>query len=106
MDCVVDEPFQLLLGDCSERLKTVPENSIDAIVTDPPYGLVQNSRNGSARSGDVTTPFGRTGPSKERGFMGHDWDNGEVAFDQEFWKECLRVLKPGGHLLAFGGSRT
>jgi site-specific DNA-methyltransferase (adenine-specific) len=106
MDSVVNETIQLMLGDCSERLKTVPENSIDAIVTDPPYALVQNSRNGSAQPGDMSTPYGRSGPSKERGFMGHDWDYGDVAFDPIFWKECLRVLKPGGHLLAFGGSRT
>ena len=101
-----EEPFQLVLGDCSDRLKELPANSIDSIVTDPPYALVQSSRNGSAQPGDMTTPYGRSGPSKVRGFMGHEWDNGEVAFDPNFWKECLRVLKPGGHVLAFGGSKT
>jgi DNA modification methylase len=97
-----DEPFQLTLGDSMEKLKELTDNSIDSIVTDPPYALVQNSRNGSAQPGGM----GNSGPSRQRGFMGHDWDNGEVAFDPNFWKECLRVLKPGGHLLAFGGSRT
>lgn len=66
-----------MLGDCLERLKELPDNSIDAIVTDPPYGL---------------------------SFMGKKWDYDVPAV--EVWAECLRVLKPGGHLLAFAGTRT
>jgi DNA modification methylase len=58
---------------------TMPDNSVDAIITDPPYEL---------------------------GFMGKSWDSTGVAYDITVWQECLRVLKPGGHLLAFGGSRT
>jgi site-specific DNA-methyltransferase (adenine-specific) len=69
----------LLLGDCRDRLKELPDNSIDSIVTDPPYEL---------------------------GFMGKSWDASGVAYDVTVWQECLRVLKPGGHLLSFGGSRT
>ena len=64
-------------GDCTEQLKTIPDNSIDSIVTDPPYGL---------------------------SFMGKKWDY-DVPSEQ-VWAECLRVLKPGGHLLAFAGTRT
>jgi site-specific DNA-methyltransferase (adenine-specific) len=70
---------QILLGDCRDRLKELPDNSIDSIVTDPPYEL---------------------------GFMGKSWDASGVAYDVTVWQECLRVLKPGGHLLSFGGSRT
>jgi DNA modification methylase len=70
---------QILLGDCRDRLKELPNNSIDSIVTDPPYEL---------------------------GFMGKSWDASGVAYDVTVWQECLRVLKPGGHLLSFGGSRT
>jgi DNA modification methylase len=70
---------KILIGDCRERLKEIPDNSIDSIVTDPPYEL---------------------------GFMGKVWDKSGIAYDQNVWKECLRVLKPGGHLLAFSGSRT
>lgn len=55
------------------------DNSVDAIVCDPPYEL---------------------------GFMGKTWDSSGIAYDVGMWAECLRVLKPGGHLLAFGGSRT
>ena len=65
--------------DCLEIMKLLPENSVDSIVTDPPYEL---------------------------GFMGKSWDNTGIANNVEMWKECLRVLKPGGHLLSFGGTRT
>ncbi len=71
--------IELLLGDCRERLKELPDCSVDSIVTDPPYEL---------------------------GFMGKSWDASGVAYDVELWRECLRVLKHGGHLLSFGGSRT
>lgn len=66
-------------GNCLEVLKELEDNSIDSIVTDPPYEL---------------------------GFMGKKWDNSGIAFNVQVWEQCLRVLKPGGHLLAFGGSRT
>jgi DNA modification methylase len=69
----------LLKGDCREQLKLIPDESVDSIVTDPPYEL---------------------------GFMGKSWDASGIAYNVEVWRECLRVLKPGGHLLAFGGSRT
>jgi len=69
----------VLVGDCREIMRTMADNSVDAIVTDPPYEL---------------------------GFMGKSWDSTGVAYDVTVWQECLRVLKPGGHLLAFGGSRT
>lgn len=74
-----DETTALYLGDCRDVLAEVPEASVDAIVTDPPYEL---------------------------GFMGRAWDASGIAYDVGMWAECLRVLKPGGHLLAFGGTRT
>lgn len=69
--------MELLLGDCLDRLKDLEDNSIDAIVTDPPYGI---------------------------SFMGKKWDYDVPSID--IWKECLRVLKPGGYLLSFAGTRT
>ena len=69
----------ILKGNCLETLKTLADNSVDSIVTDPPYEL---------------------------GFMGKTWDASGIAYNQDLWAECLRVLKPGGHLLAFSGSRT
>ncbi len=67
----------LYCGDCLEVLRTLPDNSVDSIVTDPPYGLA---------------------------FMGKKWDYDVPSMD--IWLECFRVLKPGGHLLAFAGTRT
>lgn len=91
-------------GDCRELLKTLPENSVDAVVTDPPYALTQVSRGGSLRP-PGTGPYGRHMVGT-KGFMGLSWDNGELTFDPSFWAEVLRVLKPGGHLLAAGIGRT
>lgn len=66
-------------GDSRQMLATIDTDSIDAIVTDPPYELA---------------------------FMGRRWDSTGIAFDPAFWTQCLRVLKPGGHLIAAGGTRT
>lgn len=97
----------LIHADCIQAMREMPENSVDSVVCDPPYDLVGNSRNGSSQPGDFTTPYGRSGPSKKRsGFMGKEWDGTGIAFDSNTWAEALRVLKPGGHLLAFGGTRT
>ena len=70
---------KLILGNSLKELKELEDNSIDSIVTDPPYEL---------------------------GFMGKSWDNTGIANNPDLWAECLRVLKPGGHLLAFSGTRT
>jgi len=67
----------LIHADCLEALRNLPDNSVDSVVTDPPYGL---------------------------SFMGKKWDYDVPSVD--IWQECLRVLKPGGHLLSFAGSRT
>ena len=69
--------IKVLQGDCREILATMPDCSVDSIVTDPPYGL---------------------------SFMGKHWDYDVPGVD--IWRECLRVLKPGGHLLSFAGTRT
>ena len=72
-----DDQTTVYHGDCIEVMRNLPENSVDSIVTDPPYGL---------------------------GFMGAKWD--ALPPGKDWAEECLRVLKPGGHLLAFGGTRT
>ena len=71
--------WEILEGDCRAVVKTLADASVDAIVTDPPYEL---------------------------GFMSKGWDKTGVANDVAVWAECLRVLKPGGYLLAFSGTRT
>ena len=73
------EVNKIIQGDCLIKLKELEDNSVDSIVTDPPYEL---------------------------GFMGKSWDNTGIANNPLMWAECLRVLKPGGHLLAFSGTRT
>ncbi|WP_313014583.1 site-specific DNA-methyltransferase [Brevundimonas sp.] len=94
-------------GDSREVLKGFADASIDSVVCDPPYALVSVlQRFGKSPRSEATentaNPYGRTG----RGFMGQRWDTGETAFDPEFWRGVRRVMKPGAHLLAFGGTRT
>lgn len=66
--------YKLYNGNMLDILDVIEENSIDAIITDPPYEL---------------------------GFMGKSWDKSGIAFQKETWEKCLKVLKPGGYLLAF-----
>lgn len=96
----------LRLGDCLEALKEMEDNSVGSILCDPPYDLVGNSRNGSPQPGDQSTPYGRSGPSKSKGFMGKEWDGTGIAFSSALWVQVYRVLKPNGLVKAFGGTRT
>ena len=96
---------RIIAGDCRDVLRTLPEASVDSVVTDPPYHLTQASRGGHARTNNPDMPHGRHRIG-DKGFMGKQWDGGDVAFRAETWVEVLRVLKPGGHLVAFGGTRT
>lgn len=94
------------VGDCREVMATMDADSVDAVVCDPPYDLTGASRNGSPRQNDPTKPYGRHNLQPSGGFMGKAWDGTGVAFDPATWREAFRVLKPGAHLLAFGGTRT
>ena len=76
-DDVEKKKYGVVNADCLEAMRKMPDNCVDAVVTDPPYGL---------------------------GFMGKNWDHGVPGV--EFWKEALRIAKPGAHLLSFGGTRT
>ncbi len=69
----------IINGDCLSELEKIPKNSIDAIITDPPYEL---------------------------NFMNKGWDHTGISFQPDTWKKCFEVLKTGGYLLAFGGSKT
>lgn len=97
----------LHVGDCLDVLKTLPEASVHACVTDPPYHLTSIVKRFGA-AGASPAQFGTDGAyaRASRGFMGKQWDGGDIAFRPELWAEVLRVLKPGAHLLAFGGTRT
>lgn len=98
---------RVIHADCRDAMRSLIAGGVrvDAIVTDPPYHLTQLSRRGSHRSNDPKTPFGRHRIG-DKGLMGKQWDGGGVAFDPETWAIALDLLKPGGHLLAFGGTRT
>ncbi len=95
-------------GDSREVIKTLPDCSVDSVVSDPPYALVSVvKRFGNAKPENENFALSKSNSGyMSRGFMGKSWDTGEVAFDPEFWREVLRVLKPGGHLVAMGGTRT
>ena len=96
---------RLLCGDSWELLLSFPPASIDCCCTDPPYHLTTAKRGGSGLASlNLDSPAGRARIGT--GFMGQAWDGGNIAHDPTFWAEVLRVLKPGGHLVAFGGSRT
>lgn len=95
--------YQLINGNSLDVLKTLPDNSVDAIVTDPPYGLSQHSQ------GDIVNALtawlaGEEYTHGKGGFMGKEWDS--FVPSPMLFKECLRVLKHGGHMLCFAGART
>jgi site-specific DNA-methyltransferase (adenine-specific) len=92
-------------GDSRDVLKTIPDCSIDSIVTDPPYALVSIVKR-FGKSDSAPAKGNEAYQRASAGFMGKQWDTGETAFATEFWAECLRVLKPGGHVVAFSGTRT
>ncbi|MTV47878.1 site-specific DNA-methyltransferase [Heliobacillus mobilis] len=92
---------QVLQGDSLEILKTLPDNSVDSCVTDPPYGL---SKEPDIK--EVLTKWlaGEDYVHRGSGFMGKTWDS--FVPGPAIWREVFRVLKPGGHILCFAGTRT
>ena len=98
----------LVNGDCLEEVQKLVDKGVqvDSIVTDPPYHLTsiveRFGKEGSAPAKDKDGEFQR----QSVGFMGKEWDGGDIAFRKETWELFMKVLKPGGHLLAFSGSRT
>lgn len=103
----LDRKATLYSGDCLEVLKLLPGSSVDSVVTDPPYHLTSivkrfGSKDAAPAQYGVDGAYARA----SSGFMGKQWDGGDIAFRVELWAEVLRVLKPGGHLVAFSGTRT
>jgi site-specific DNA-methyltransferase (adenine-specific) len=102
------EGVTLYAGDCLDVLKTLAPDSVDSCVCDPPYHLTSIVKRFANAKGE--TEYYALNKSKSaymsRGFMGKVWDGGEIAFEPETWAAVLRVLKPGGHLCAFGAPRN
>lgn len=96
---------RILQGDCRDVLRTLDADSFDSVVTDPPYHLTSIVKRFGAEN---AAPVKGNGAFQRgaRGFMGKTWDGGDVAFQPETWAEVFRVMKPGAHLAAFGGTRT
>lgn len=103
----MNERYDLRCGNSREVLKALPDNSVDSCICDPPYALDSIVKRYGSPDAKPTKP-GETGVYARgaRGFMGQVWDTGDTAFDPEFWAEVWRVLKPGGYLVAFSGTRT
>ena len=96
-------------GDCLEEMQKLIDDGVqvDSIVTDPPYHLTsiveRFGKEGSAPAQEGTDgAFARA----SKGFMGKEWDGGDIAFRKETWELAMKILKPGGHLLAFSASRN
>lgn len=90
------------VGHCTDIMRTLPTNSIAAVTTDPPYHLTTMRNPTGAPKCQREGPFRRL----NRGFMDQEWDGGDIAFRPDVWAEVYRVMKPGGHIAAFGAPRT
>lgn len=102
-----NDSYKLYHGNMLDMLEVIEPNSIDSIVCDPPYGLTSiTKRFGKENSAECK--YGKDGSFQRlsKGFMGKEWDGSGIEYNIDAWKKCYEVLKPGGYLLAFGGSRT
>ena len=98
---IQNKPYSIFLGENKTVLATLDNESVSSVITDPPYGL--------GKPPDILQVInswlsGKTYNANSCGFMGESWDS--FVPQPDLWKECYRVLKPGGHILAFGGTRT
>lgn len=100
--------YKIYNGNMLDMLDVIEKESIDSVICDPPYGLTSiTKRFGKKGSAPASTKnndgsFARL----SKGFMGKEWDGSGIEYNVDAWSKCYEVLKPGGYLLAFGGSRT
>ena len=92
-------------ADCIEHLKTIEDNHFDSVVTDPPYHLTSIAKR---FTNSTEAKYGKDGSFQRlsKGFVGHEWDGGDIAFTTDLWKEVYRTIKPGAVLLAFAATRN
>lgn len=104
---IIVEGSTVYNGDCLEVMDKIDKCSVDSVVTDPPYHLISIVKR-FGKEGSAPAQFGTDGAfaRASKGFMGKEWDGGDIAFQVETWRKCYELLKPGGHLIAFSGSRT
>ena len=104
---IIVEGSTVYNGDCLEVMDTMNKCSLDSIVTDPPYHLTSIVKR-FGKEDSAPAQFGTDGAfaRASKGFMGKEWDGGDIAFQSDTWRKCYELLKPGGHLIAFSGSRT
>lgn len=94
------------VADCIAWAEAYDGPPFHALLCDPPYHLIQSTRNGSARSNAGVGPYGRhTVSTASRGFMGQDWDGGDITYRPDTWRTLARVLHPGAFGMAFASSR-
>lgn len=98
--------WTLIHADCRDVMANMGDETVDSVVCDPPYHLTSIVKR--FEPGSAPQQYGTDGAYARaaRGFMGQTWDGGDIAFDPALWAEVLRVLKPGGHVVAFSGTRT
>ena len=104
---IIVEGSTIYNGDCLEVMETMNKCSVDSVVTDPPYHLTSIVKR-FGKEDSAPAQFGTDGAfaRASKGFMGKEWDGGDIAFQANTWRKCYELLKPGGHLIAFSGSRT
>jgi len=95
----------IINADCIEHLKTIEDNYFDSVVTDPPYHLTSIAKR---FTNSTKAKYGKDGSFQRlsKGFMGKEWDGGDIAFTTDLWKEVYRTIKPGAVLLAFAATRN
>ena len=104
---IVVEGSTIYNGDCLVVMDNMKKCSVDSVITDPPYHLTSIVQR-FGKEGSAPAQFGTDGAfaRASKGFMGKELDGGDIAFQANTWRKCYELLKPGGHLIAFSGSRT
>lgn len=102
-----NDSYELYNGNMLDMLEVIEKESIDSIVCDPPYGLTSITKR-FGKEDSAECKYGNDGSFQRlsKGFMGKEWDGSGIEYNVDAWTKCYEVLKPGGYLLAFGGSRT
>ena len=99
--------YKLYQGNMLDMLEVIEPNSIDSVITDPPYGLTSITKR-FGKENSAKCQYGKDGSFQRlsKGFMGKEWDGSGIEYNIDTWKKCFEVLKAGGYLIVFGGSRT